>query len=313
MLSTKVLIWGIGKDFWHMYNVLRLNEVTGNIEIVGYISKERDLQYIDNKEVYLPNKISENEIDYEYIIVATSVYYKEICNYGSNVLQIERKRFINGKVFLVPGFDWSRFINIYINNVSIVTETCLGGTLSNNLGLPFCSPFVNVRIGIQKNDYFRLLDKLDWYMNQSPTEYPKIKDAKYNWNGWEGRVNFPKLWYDDILIHGFHYRSQQEFLDIWEERRKRYNPENKVIFKILYDEEDVEKFEQLEYLRKIGLYYKKTNYENIVVTCNKDGISDKYAYQYASYIYDWIKNGEIFKYVDIFRLLNGENHWNKQI
>lgn len=126
-MSTKVLIWGIGKDFWHMYNVLRLNEVTGNIEIVGYVSKEKDLRHIDNKKVYLPNEISNREIDYEYIIVATSVYYKEICDYGSKELQIERKRFINGKVFLVPYFDWSRYINIYNNNVSIVTETCSGG------------------------------------------------------------------------------------------------------------------------------------------------------------------------------------------
>lgn len=184
--------------------------------------------------------------------------------------------------------------------------------MSNNLGLPFCSPFVNIRIGIEKNDYFKLLDKLDCYMQQSPTEYPKSMDKNYNWNGWEGRVDFPKLWYDDILIHGFHYYSQQEFFDIWEERRKRYNSENKVIFKILYDEEDVEQFEQIEYQRKIGLFYQKTKYENIVTICCDD-IFDKYAYQYASYIYDWIKSGEIFKYVDVFRLLNGEGHWNNFI
>ncbi len=307
-----MLVWGTGKDFWNLYNVLKLNEIAGNIEIVGYVSKERDLQYIDNKEVILPNEITNNEIDYEYIIVATNAHYYEICDYGSKKIGIERKRFINGKVFFIPYFEWNRYLSIYNNNISIVTETCTGGVLSNNLGLPFCSPFVNTRIGIEKNDYFHLLEKLDEYMRVSPTEDAKYLDRNFNWNGWEGRTVFPKLWYDDILIHGFHYQSQQAFFDIWEKRRKRYNSNNKIIFKILYDEEDVEKFERLGYAKKVGIYYKKTNAKNIVLT-KCDNLSDKYAYQYASYIFDWIKSGEVFRYVDVFRLFNGEENWNHSI
>lgn len=121
------------------------------------------------------------------------------------------------------------------------------GGISNILGLPFCSPFVNVRVGIEKDDYFELIKKLDYYMEQTPAEIPKLKYAAYNWNGWEGRINFPKLWYDDIMIHGFHYSSQMNFFEQWEKRRKRYNSEKKVILKILYDQEDIEKFHEIKF------------------------------------------------------------------
>lgn len=311
-MGTRVLIWGIGKAFWNIYNILKLNERVGNIEIVGYVSQESDLFYIDGKKIFLPNEIIKNEIIFQYIIVATNIHYNEICDYGSKVLHIERKRFINGNVFLIPYFEWNRYIDIYNNNVSIVTETCLGGVLSSNLGLPFCSPFVNTRIGIRKNDFFKLLENLDLYMEKSPAEVPKELERNYNWNGWEGRVDFPKLWYDDILIHGFHYNSQREFFNVWEKRRKRYNADNKIVLKILYDDEDVEIFENLKYPKKVGFSLSKTEYEDIV-TFNGDFSVERYSYQYATYIFETIKNGEIFKKIDIFRLLNGEKNWNKTL
>ena len=91
-----------------------------------------------------------------------------------------------------------------------------------------------------------------------------------------------------------------------------FGKRDEIIFKILYDEEDVEKFERLGYAKKVGIYYKKTNAKNIVLT-KCDNLSDKYAYQYASYIFDWIKSGEVFRYVDVFRLFNGEENWNHSI
>ncbi len=32
-MATDVLIWGIGKEFWNLYNTLWLNEQLGNISI----------------------------------------------------------------------------------------------------------------------------------------------------------------------------------------------------------------------------------------------------------------------------------------
>lgn len=302
----KILIWGIGNEFWQIYNILKLNEAVGNFEIVGYVSKDRDEKKIDNKDILQPEDIVKSGIEFDYILVTTNFYYKEICDYGSNGLQINRRKFINGKVLKIPHFDWNKYIKIYNSDISIVAETCIGGCLSNKLGLPFNSPFVNVRVGIEKDDYFHLLNKLDSYMQQTPAEIPKTNDCDRNWNGWECRIDFPRLWYDNILIHGFHFQSQKDFLDIWEKRRQRYNFQHKLILKILYDEEDLEKFLQLVYPKKLGFYYGCTNTKDVISFPYFDNkyMCDKYAYSFTTFLYEeYIDNGKIFNDIDIFNIL----------
>lgn len=177
-----------------------------------------------------------------------------------------------------------------------------GGGISNSLGLPFHSPFVNVRVGLGKNDYYQLLECLDFYMENTPSEFPHSKHLDLNWAGWEGRIPFPKLWYGDIMLHGFHFLSQQDFLECWEKRRKRYRPEHKLVLKILYDEEDIERFEQLECGWKVGFFYGKTEHKDIVKLYT-DELNERYAYQFASYLYDLLRSGELFTKVDLFTLL----------
>lgn len=315
-MEMKVLIWGIGKEFWQLYNVLTLNESVGNFVILGYVSKDRKEKYIGGKEVFLPEEIASNGIIFDYIVVVTEKYYKEIVDYGSKFLLINRSRFLNGKVFKIPYFDWRKYIELYNSNLSIITENCSGGLLSHLLGLPFNSPFVNVRIGIEKNDFFKIVENLDEYMQQSPLQEPKTKYYNYSWSGWEGRMDFPKLWYDDVMIHGFHYHSPKELFDIWEKRRKRYNPQNKFILKILYDQEDIERFLNIESENKIGFYCVgggiNQKHEKIIPIF-VDNICDRYAYQFSSYVYyEWIGNGNMFKCIDVFSLFTGDKDWNKQ-
>lgn len=303
-MGTKVLIWGIGKEFYSLYNLLMLHEATGELEIVGYVSRDTTVRCFfggGGKDVLPPEEIE--KVEFEYIIVATNAYYKEIVEYGVKVLLIERKKFINGKVLKIPYFDWGKYIKIYNADISIISETCMGGGISNALGLPFCSPFVNVRVGLESDDYFKLINNLDYFMECAPMENPNLKYTDYNWAGWEARIDFPRLWYDDILIHGFHYKCQEEFFNTWEKRRERYCKENKFIFKILYSYEDVERFEQIEYKRKLGFFYKKIDREKIISLYSNE-ICGKYAYSYAGYLFDLVSSGDIFTHVDFFDLLN---------
>lgn len=305
----KILVWGTGAEFWQIYNTLQLNEAMGNFEIVGYVSKDSDGKKIDNKEVWCPEDIVKKDIEFDYILVSTNNYYKEISDYGSKKLQIDRRKFINGKVLKIPHFDWNKYIKIYNSDISVVSETCIGGCISNKLGLPFNSPFVNVRVGIEKNDYFELLNKLDDYMRQTPAESSKTNTYDRNWNGWECRIDFPRLWYDDILIHGFHFQSQKEFLDIWEKRRQRYNFQNKVVLKILYDEEDLEKFIQLEYSKKIGFYSGYTDAKDVISFPNfvNSHMCDRYSYSFGTFLHEgYINSGNIFNDIDIFSILSGD-------
>lgn len=139
-------------------------------------------------------------------------------------------------------------------------------------------------------------------MKQTPSVLPGKEYERFDFTGWEGRIDFPRLWYDDILIHGFHYKSTEEMLEIWEKRRMRYHPDNIAVMKILYNDNDVEKFESLPFKKKLGFYFKDTSYDNIL-TINSESVTDEYAYMYASYIYNLIVSKEFFKYFDIFKFL----------
>lgn len=178
-----------------------------------------------------------------------------------------------------------------------------GGVLSGKLGLPFNSPFVNVSVGIKKDDYFDLVYNLDKYMEVSPRDFSKSEYKYFNCNGWEYRGNYPKLWYEDIAIHGFHYRTQEDFFRCFERRRMRYNPQNKFILKALYDQSDIEKFEQIKSDKKLGFFCGKTNKKNIISLAPK--CWHDYNYAYAVFLNQLVESGEFFSYIDIFSLLDG--------
>lgn len=128
-----------------------------------------------------------DELEYEYIIVTTELYYQEIVSYATSKLNIPQARFLHGKIFKLPYFNWKDYIEIYKSKISIIAEACYGGILSHHLGLPFFSPFVNVRIGYEKNDYYKMLENLDDYMQRTPERLPQsIGYLNKEWPEWKG-------------------------------------------------------------------------------------------------------------------------------
>lgn len=308
MCVDKVLIWGIGRDYQKICNSLRWNEDVGNIEILAYISRDYIGNTFDKKMVIRPEQIMVMYGgEFNYIIVSTEESYQEIITYGSEVLGINRNIFLHGRIFMIPCFDWKRYITIYKSNISIVADFCYGGVLSYHLGLPFCSPFVNVMVG-DISGYQRLINRMDYYMSMAPI----IKEMNVNRSANQiiraGHVEYPVLWYDDIALHGFHYKNEEVFLSKWEQRRKRYNPESSIIFKIIYDENDLEDFDRLAVDHKIGFYYEKTDKENII-TLTFD--TQYYLYFFAQCVNKFIEPGDIFHRIDIFRLLLGEEDFKR--
>lgn len=305
----KILVWGIGDNFQEIYNALKWNEDIGNFEILAYISKDFGRDSYEGKSVIRPEQIS-NWGGY-YIIVASNRYYVDIITYGVEVLKIDRKKFLSGEIFKIPCFNWKKYIQIYKSDISIVSEICYGGVISSKLGLPFCSPFVNVKVGMDRNDYEKLLNQLDYYMSITPTEKNMELYRGRDWTSWEGRTKFPMLWYDNILLHGFHYKSQEDFLTMWEKRRKRYNPSSVVVFKILYDEKDLEEFEKMQIRCKVGFYYKETDRNDIITIPFEGELAQRNAYAFGPYVNNSVKNGMVFSRLDIFKALLGEKDFKR--
>ena len=72
-METKILIWGTGKEFWELYNILMMNEELGNFKILGYVNRETGGKRFAGKELFHPDELV-GGIWFDYIIVATSAY-----------------------------------------------------------------------------------------------------------------------------------------------------------------------------------------------------------------------------------------------
>lgn len=301
-MHTRVLVWGHGNGYYEIQNQLNLHERVGDLDILAYVDSN-----FSGGGYIKPEQIKDIP-DYEYIIVTTEVYYQEIVSYADRELNIPKTKFLHGKIFKIPYFNWEVYLKIYESNISIIAEACYGGILSHHLGLPFNSPFVNVRIGYENDDYYRMLSNIDKYMQSTPKTTPSGTNfSNKKWTGMEGRIDFPKIWYDDILIQGFHFVNEMQFLETWERRRKRYQNNNTIIFKILYDDRDVQMFQKIRQKNKVGFYHNETEYNNIIRIPFSEDDKLKYAYSYGTYITQLFQSGKILQCIDIFKILRNEN------
>ena len=134
------------------------------------------------------------------------------------------------------------------NNFSIISSNCIGGLIYHDLGLKFLSPTINLYF--EPKDFIKFCMNIKIYTKKEPTEYINNK------------YNYPTAKIDDILIHCVHYKSFNDFLVKWNERKQRINFEN--IFFIMTDRdgctyEDIENFDGLSYKNKLIFVSKEMN------------------------------------------------------
>lgn len=117
----------------------------------------------DGYEVIDPTEILSR--DFDYIIVVSSRYYREIAADAEKIAGkgIKRK-VINGEVLYIPGFDFEKYISLRENPISIISNDCFGGILYHYLNLEFSSPFINCAIA--PDDFLLLANSLEGYMKQ---------------------------------------------------------------------------------------------------------------------------------------------------
>lgn len=123
---------------------------------------------------------------------------------------------------------------------TIISSNCNGEFIYYDLGLKFLSPTIN--LSFEMNDYVKLLQNLKWYMNQPITP---CKDSRFD---------YPTGMLGDVEIKFNHYKTFDEAVCKWEERKKRINWDNLFILAIDGDEctyESIEKFDQLPYKNKV--------------------------------------------------------------
>lgn len=133
---------------------------------------------------------------------------------------------------------------------TLISSNCNGGIICHDLGLPFNSPFVNLRI--DPKDYIKMLKNLDYYLSR---ELKFIPDYD---------VDYPVAYLDDIKLHFMHYDSEKEASEKWYERLKRMDMDN--LFVLFSDRDgctydDLLEFDRLLFNNKAVLCHKP--YPNI--------------------------------------------------
>lgn len=121
-------------------------------------------------------------------------------------------------------------------DITILSNTCLGGVIYHELGLRFQSPTIN--LWMTPADFIKYCARLQHY------SACRLRFAEC------GKCSYPVGILDDITIYFQHYKSEAEALAKWEERTSRINYDN--IRCILTErdgctEADLEAFARLPY------------------------------------------------------------------
>lgn len=142
------------------------------------------------------------------------------------------------------------------HNFSIISNTCVGGVISNSLGERFNSPTVNLIIFPDEFIVFcKNLKKYSTCPVEEPLEHEKPKGS---FSYPLGIIRGKQKGLPDIIVRFVHYRSFDEAKKKWEERFKRVNYGN--LFFLMEmgtfaTESIMDKFESLPYLNKVYISF----------------------------------------------------------
>lgn len=135
-------------------------------------------------------------------------------------------------------------------NPTIISSNCNGGIIYHDLNLPFNSPTIN--LSMDTDDFIKLVSNLKYYLEQQIIE---VEDKNYD---------FPCGMLDDIKIRFNHYKTFEEAVEKWNERKKRIDWNKIYIMAIDGDKanyESLQRFDKLPYKNKVIFTHK--NYPEI--------------------------------------------------
>lgn len=165
-------------------------------------------------------------------------------------MTIKKDNFGRIPIELMKNLEWSLYKKrkcrrLKSPDFSIIASNCVGTFIYYDLGLPFHSPTINLTIGM--NDFVKFAENLEWYLEKNII---RIK----------GDYKYPTGMLEDIRINFVHYKSFEESVEKWEERKKRINWANLFFMGAERDDctyETVQRFDKLPYRNKVIFTHKE--------------------------------------------------------
>ena len=250
MKGYNCIIWGYGKDYETYINAVRLQEIYGNIKVIGITAFQGlEIKRLDGYRFIYKEELTTTNFDY--LIVASVSKFLEIRKQVIE-LGIDEGKILAIKIFALPDLDLEKYISIKNSKISIFANCCWGGLTYNKLGMEFYSPFINMFESC--DEYLQFLEKPREYM-EAPVEFVKYAPTL-------NRV-YPVCNLNGMYLHFNHYNSYIQALELWNKRKERINWDNLFIMMQTEDKREADKFLSLPYERKICFVPFKTEEKDL--------------------------------------------------
>ena len=235
-----LILWGLGGAFRRHLSKIRDLEARGLICIAGVTAKSARPC---NWPFTSPAEAARAKADY---ILILSDYYEDEILRDALALGIPRSRILAGHIFDLPRFDFSSYINLKESRLSVVSNDCFGGFLSNRLSFEHLSPFKNLYL--LDGDYLKCLGDLKHYCLEADPVFARFQEG----NEQDEFERYPVLRIDDIEVYCNHDSDPDKAIETWCRRRKKMNFDNLFVTMRTRKKESEEAFSELSaYPRRI--------------------------------------------------------------
>ncbi len=273
-------IFGAGQEYEKLISVIRLH--SSEILIKGVVTtRQYYAAFVDGYPTYALSDAPFAESDY--VILAVGAGWQEAMQSVSRYVSVGR--IIRSKVFLTPFFDLAEYLRLKDSRCSILSNFCLGGIVSDQLGLEFLSPTVNmVCLG---EEFIKFVNNFEEYLSVDMVEY---KDETYIPRTRGTETFMGKGLVRDVTWYFRHSRQPAADVKKWNERRHRVNPDNIAVMMVLFTRDEVELFEKIPVKKKLGLFFEPTEYEDILYIPGWDnmGIRFEHEFRWAGYAQKYV-------------------------
>ena len=196
--------------------------------------------------------------DYEILAVGARKIGMNKVTQDARRLNLPEEKLLGDRIVTIPGFTLEKYRKLQRSHLSIFSPHCFGGLISKMLGLPVRTPFGTN--GVEPYGFIKFLREPQRYLNEKLTLNGKKSQSesvsKNTGNIYEESTFIlhpnnqkPKL--GDIAMTMVHYKTFDDFVEMWERRKPRINWYN--IFVEMYTAKPdlLELFDALPYGKKI--------------------------------------------------------------
>lgn len=236
----KVGILYDNERFNHYCNAIKFEEYKGNISLVGIGVSEKYADILDGWKLYLVGELIQQECEY-WIISATGDVFSQMKNILVEI-GLPSERILSIEIFGIPKFDFKEYAELLERRPSIITNHCYGGYTYHALQMEFLSPFIN--LFVRNKDYLRLLENLEWYMEQELVFDREERETNLGCMYPVGRIG-------DVDIHFNHYKNFAEAKEKWDLRKKRINWQNLFVEMKSSNPVEIAQFDRLPFENKV--------------------------------------------------------------